>query len=59
MLALRWVVGALLVAAGLCFALYIVTREPRWRHRGLVIFKWTVIAALGFFAVLTAERLRP
>jgi hypothetical protein len=29
----------------------------RRRQRGIVIVKWTVIAALGFFAVLILERL--
>jgi hypothetical protein len=57
MLGLRWIVGLLLVAAAVCFALFIATGQARWRDRGLVIFKWTVIAALGFFAVLIAERL--
>ena len=28
-----------------------------WRRRGVAIVKWTVIAALGFFAVLIAQRL--
>jgi len=28
-----------------------------WRQRGLVIVKWTVLAAFGFFAVLILERL--
>ena len=27
------------------------------RRRGIVVVKWTVIAALGFFAVLILERL--
>lgn len=57
MLALRWIVGLLLVASAVCFALSISTGRPVWRRRGLVIFKWTVIAALGFFAVLIVERL--
>ncbi|QPF75317.1 hypothetical protein G8A07_21940 [Roseateles sp. DAIF2] len=57
MLIFRLVVGLLLFAGILCFALYIGTRQPVWRHRGIVIIKWTVIAALGFFAVLILERL--
>ena len=47
----------LLAAAVLCFAMYIGTSERRWRDRGLLILKWTVLAALGFFAVLILERL--
>ncbi|HEX2013072.1 MAG TPA: hypothetical protein VJN44_19245 [Roseateles sp.] len=57
MLIFRLVVGLLLFAGILCFAMYIGTRQPVWRHRGIVIIKWTVIAALGFFAVLILERL--
>lgn len=57
MLIFRLVFGLLLVAGLLCFALYIGTRDVAWRRRGIVIVKWTVIAALGFFAVLILERL--
>ncbi|HWH75006.1 MAG TPA: hypothetical protein VNV16_12165 [Methylibium sp.] len=57
MLIVRWVVMLLLAAAVLCFAMYIGTSERRWRDRGLLILKWTVLAALGFFAVLILERL--
>jgi hypothetical protein len=56
MLLFRTLVLLLLVAAVLCFALYIATREKRWRQWGLVILKWTVIAGLAFFAVLVLER---
>jgi hypothetical protein len=41
----------------LCFAMYIGTGQAPWRARGLVIVKWTVLAAFGFFAVLILERL--
>lgn len=57
MLIFRLVVGLLLFAGILCFAMYIATRQPHWRRRGIVIIKWTVLAALGFFAVLILERL--
>jgi hypothetical protein len=57
MLAFRLVFGLLLVAGLLCFALYIGTRQPVWRRRGIVIVKWTLLAAMGFFAVLILERL--
>ncbi len=53
----RLVFGLLLVAALLCFAAYIATGQPVWRQRGVVVLKWTVIAGLGFFAVLILERL--
>ena len=57
MLVFRLVFGLLLLAGLLCFAAYIATRDPRWRWRGLVIVKWTVLAGLGFAAVLVLERL--
>jgi hypothetical protein len=57
MLIFRLVAGLLLLAGLLCFALYIGTGKPIWRQRGLVILKWTVLAGLGFFAVLILERL--
>jgi hypothetical protein len=57
MLVFRLVFGLLLVAAVLCFAMYIGTGQVVWRRRGVVVLKWTVLAALGFFAVLILERL--
>lgn len=57
MLIFRLVFGLLLVCGLLCFAMYIGTGQAVWRRRGLVIVKWTVLAALGFFAVLILERL--
>ena len=46
----------LLLSVG-CFGAYMATGQPQWRRRGLAIVRWTVFAALGFFAVLIAERL--
>jgi hypothetical protein len=40
-----------------CFAMYVGTGQQRFRVLGIRIVKWTVIAALGFFAVLILERL--
>ena len=57
MLALRFVIGGLLVAGLLCFAMYIGTGDVAWRRRGVVIVKWAIVAAFGFFAVLIVERL--
>ena len=56
MLIFRLIVLLLLVAGLLCFAMYIGTGQTRWRVLGIRIVKWTVIAALGFFAVLLLER---
>ena len=57
MLVFRWIVLLLLLAAIGCFALYIGTSDRRYLRFGVVIVKWTVIAALGFFGVLILERL--
>ncbi|MCZ8112349.1 MAG: hypothetical protein ACK5Y8_04360 [Betaproteobacteria bacterium] len=57
MMLFRLVFGLLLVAGLLCFAVYVATGNAVWRRRGIVVVKWTVIAALGFFAVLILERL--
>lgn len=57
MLVFRWIVLLLLIAGILCFAMYIGTGQVVWRHRGLVIVKWTVLAGLAFFAVLALERM--
>jgi hypothetical protein len=57
MMIARLVVGLLLLAGVLCFAMYIGTRQRLWLQRGILIIKWTVLAGLGFFAVLILERL--
>ena len=57
MIAFRVVFGLLLVAGLVCFALYIGTGQVVWRRRGIVIVKWTLVAAFGFFAVLIGDRL--
>lgn len=57
MLLFRLAIFLLLLAAGVCFAIYIGTGKAHYRQWGLVILKWTVLAALGFFAVLVFERL--
>lgn len=46
----------LLIAAAVCFAFYIGTGQARYRTWGLLVLKWTLIAALGFFGVLVLER---
>lgn len=52
----RGLIVALLVVAGLCFALYAGTGQPRYKQLGLVILKWTLVAAFAFFAGLILER---
>jgi len=57
MLIFRLVFGLLLLSSVLCFAMYVGTRQLAWRRRGVVVLKWTLIAAAGFFGVLILERL--
>jgi hypothetical protein len=57
MLVFRLVFGLLVLAGILCVAAYLATGNPVWRTRGFVILKWTVLAGLGFFAVILLERL--
>ncbi len=59
MLVFRLVFGLLLLAGLLCFAVFVATGQPVWRQRGVVIVKWTLIAAAGFAAVILLERLTP
>ena len=56
MLLFRWVIVLLLLFAGVCFAFYAATAQPRYKRIGWAVLKWTILAALGFFAVLIAER---
>jgi hypothetical protein len=57
MLIFRWIVLLLLAAGLVCLALYLGTGDIRYRVYAVRIVKWTVVAALGFFAVLILERL--
>ena len=43
------------IAAAVLF--YIGTGQAKYRQYGLLVLKWTVLAALGFFGVLILERL--
>ena len=56
MLLFRWAVMLLLLAAGVSFAFYAGTGDPKYKRFGTLILKWTLIAALGFFLVLFVER---
>ena len=47
----------LLVAAGVLFAFYAGTGEVRFKRYGLMVLKWTLIAAFVFFGVLILQRL--
>lgn len=53
----RIVFIVLLLAAGVSFAFYAGTGQARFKRLGLVILKWTLIAAFVFFAVLIVDRI--
>jgi uncharacterized protein involved in exopolysaccharide biosynthesis len=55
LLLLRWAILLPLLAATACFILFALTSQPRYKRLGLVILKWTVFGALGFFAVLIVQ----
>jgi len=57
MLLFRWLILMLLLAAVVSFMFYAGTGQARFRHYGLTILKWTLIAAFGFFGVLILERI--
>jgi len=56
MLLFRWAILLLLLVSGVSFAYYVGTGQPKYRRFGWTVLKWTLLAALGFFAVLIAER---
>ena len=57
MLMFRWVVMLLFAAGLVCFAMYVGTGQVRYRVLAIRIVKWTLVAGLGFFAVLILEML--
>lgn len=57
MLIFRWIVSFLLLGAALCFVFYLGTGQAHYKRWGLLVFKWTVVAALAFFAILIFGRI--
>lgn len=51
----RALVLLLLLTAGGYFAAYALTSQPRYKRTGWLILKWTILAGLGFFAVLIVQ----
>jgi hypothetical protein len=47
----------LLLGCAISFACFAVTGQPRFKRYGLIILKWTLIGAFGFFGVLILERI--
>ena len=58
MLALRWLILVPLIASVVCFMLFAVTGQARYKRFGLVVLKWTLAAAFVFFGVLIFDRVR-
>ena len=56
MLLFRWLILLLLLGAVVAFSFYAATGQLRYKRYGLLVMKWTLIAAFGFFAVLILER---
>ena len=57
MLIFRWIILLLLAAGLVSLGMYVSTGQVRYRVLAIRIVKWTLIAGLGFFAVLILERL--
>ena len=57
MLLFRWIIFLCLIAAGVSFVFYVGTGQERFKHFGLLILKWLVIAGLVGFGVLILERI--
>jgi hypothetical protein len=57
MLFLRVLFLVLLVVSAGSFVCYAVTGQERFKHFGLVVLKWTLVAAFGFFGVLILDRI--
>ena len=53
----RWVVLLLLAAGLVSMAMFVGTGQQRYKVLAVRIVKWTLIAGLGFFAVLILERI--
>ena len=57
MMVARILIFLLLGAAAVCFGYYIATGQERYKRLGLIILKWTVFAALGFFGLLIISQI--
>jgi len=57
MIFFRWLIPTLFLVAGLLFAAFMFTGNPRYRQMGLRMLLTSLLAAFGFFAVLIAINL--
>jgi hypothetical protein len=53
----RTIVLLLLVVAGISFAFFAFTGQAKYKRFGLIVLKWTLGAALVFFAALFVQTL--
>lgn len=57
MLIFRWLATLLILASALSLAFYLGTGKAQYKRLGFLLFKWTVIAGLAFFAVMLVGRI--
>ncbi len=57
MIVFRWLIPTLFVVAGLLFAAFMFTDNPRYKQLGMRVLLTSLLAAFGFFAVLIAINL--
>jgi hypothetical protein len=53
----RWLIPVLFVVAGVLFAAFMLTGNPRYKLLGMRVLVGALLAAFGFFAVLIAINL--
>lgn len=53
----RWLILLLLLGSAISFAFYAGTGQVKFKNWGLLILKWTLVAAFAFFAVLVLEQI--
>jgi hypothetical protein len=54
---LRVLFLVLLVVSAGSFVCFVFTGQARFKHFGLLVLKWTMVAAFGFFGVLILEQI--
>jgi hypothetical protein len=57
MLIFRFLMVFLLVSVVVCMGFYLATGRVWFRQLAIVIVRWGILAAAGFFGVLMLERL--
>ena len=54
---IRTILFLSLGTSALLFVLFVLTKQTSFKRWGLLVLRWTVAAALVFFAVLFVQRL--